>query len=372
MKKKRLLSLLCAAMLMFLLPVNAFAAETIKLPSVKSHLPYYLRELSETEQSAYMTLRQTAMDHGKSVTFDAKKVDQDFLNTAISILLQYDSLTFDVDTVSTYSSGYKRNGVLDVESYRLEIEYKLSKSNYQKALSRTDKAAKAFLATLDEDDGTLQKVMDIHDYIIKSCDYDLDYSLGYTAYGALVGGKALCEGYAYAFNYICEDLGIPSVMAVSDPKNGEVGHAWNKFKAGKNWYVVDVTNDDTDAELYGNISRAYLFLADSEYTAAEESDDPYVTEPQAKDTSRDFYEQTDRKFADLSSAISYVNKKLSPKDSIPCYIEFEAGSSKIFKSFLDDIQGLLDDTLKTKKLRTLQIYYTTVESRNVIHLYFYQ
>jgi transglutaminase/protease-like cytokinesis protein 3 len=160
-------------------------------------------------------------------------------------------------------------------------------------------------------------------------------------------------------------------MAVSDPANGKLGHAWNKFKAGKNWYVVDATNDDTDSELYGHISRAYLFLADSEYTEVTETDDPFVTEPQAKDTSRDFYEQTNRKFDDLDSALSYVNKKLSPKDAIPCYIEFETGDAKVFGSFVDEIQNLLDETLKSKKLRSLQSYYTTVDDRNVIHLYFY-
>lgn len=60
----------------------------------------------------------------------------------------------------------------------------------------------------------------------------------YTAYGCLVNGKAVCSGYAEAFNAVMTELRIPTQVVQNSV------HAWNKVKIGGKWYHVDVTWND--------------------------------------------------------------------------------------------------------------------------------
>jgi len=55
----------------------------------------------------------------------------------------------------------------------------------------------------------------------------------------------VCEGYARAFNVLCDRVGIPCVLVEGDG-NG-TPHMWNYVRIGESWYAVDVTfNDPAD------------------------------------------------------------------------------------------------------------------------------
>ena len=88
----------------------------------------------------------------------------------------------------------------------------------------------------------------------KMCAYDWSayyssdyrkYEDSYNAYGCLVKGRAVCSGYADAFNAIMVELNIPSKIVMRND------HEWNIVRIGKKWYHVDVTwNDCTGSNAY--------------------------------------------------------------------------------------------------------------------------
>jgi len=87
------------------------------------------------------------------------------------------------------------------------------------------------------------KVKKVHDYLCNHITYTLnDRPEIYTAYGALVEGKAVCEGYAIAFQRLMEAMGIPCYIA-SGVVQGE-DHAWNLVQLNGQWYHLDATWDD--------------------------------------------------------------------------------------------------------------------------------
>lgn len=92
----------------------------------------------------------------------------------------------------------------------------------------------------------------------------------WTAYGALVNGEAVCEGYARAYQLLLYEFGINSTL-VTGTANGE-GHMWNIVNIdGKN-YHVDVTWDDRNDG--GSPSfHAYFCLTDTQITATHS---PYL------------------------------------------------------------------------------------------------
>ena len=89
----------------------------------------------------------------------------------------------------------------------------------------------------------------VHDYLVDNIEYDTSISKDniYDIYGALVNKVAVCEGYARAFKYILDDLGIPCVLAIGTGTNsrGETErHAWNYVEIDGQWYAIDCTWDD--------------------------------------------------------------------------------------------------------------------------------
>ena len=83
-----------------------------------------------------------------------------------------------------------------------------------------------------------------------------------TAYGALVAHKAVCAGYAKAYQLLLNKAGIPCwyVTGISyDPNGVQVAHAWNLVWLNGKCYYTDVTWDDQGSELfheYFNMSKA--------------------------------------------------------------------------------------------------------------------
>ena len=106
----------------------------------------------------------------------------------------------------------------------------------------------------------------INNYIIDNCRYDEEAAENddvqgneNDAYGALVDGKAVCEGYSKAFQILCNkaDIDCIQLMGIVDSDN----HVWNCVKIGGDWYQIDVTWDDVDDFIYD--SHEYFNLTDS-------------------------------------------------------------------------------------------------------------
>ena len=70
----------------------------------------------------------------------------------------------------------------------------------------------------------------------------------FTPYGALVDGRAVCEGYSQAFFLLCQEAGLWCAFRHGLPK-GE-GHVWNMVRLESGIYNVDITWSDGHGEPY--------------------------------------------------------------------------------------------------------------------------
>ena len=91
----------------------------------------------------------------------------------------------------------------------------------------------------------MEKVFYVHDWLVQNIAYDAEHLSEFlpddhNAYGALCEGTAVCEGYAKAYAFTMNKLGIPCVIVTSD----DLSHAWNMVQLGGKWYQVDCTWDD--------------------------------------------------------------------------------------------------------------------------------
>lgn len=143
----------------------------------------------------------------------------------------------------------------------------------------------------------LDKALALHDYLVLHIAYAYkDYindSLGgnvYNIYGALQEGKAVCQGYAYAYYILLNNVNIENRMVVSNNMN----HAWNMLKIGGKWYHVDVTWDDPVWDILGRVRHEYFMLSDAAIKEKEHYDwssyDPEQETPVAdSDKYKDYF-----------------------------------------------------------------------------------
>lgn len=110
-----------------------------------------------------------------------------------------------------------------------------------------------------------EKELAIYEYILTHCTYGFleeDVDDSYNVYGALLKGKAVCNGYAQTFMLLTSCAGLETQMIYGDA--GGESHAWNCIKLDDEWYMVDVTWDDPVPDASGRKYYAY-FNVTSDY-----------------------------------------------------------------------------------------------------------
>ena len=151
-------------------------------------------------------------------------------------------------------------------STTVEFEYSMAPSEILTAKDKFENKIDNILHDLPEGND-FEKEEYINNCIIDNCKYD-DAAAETNeikgnendAYGALVDGNAVCEGYSRAFQLLCNKANIDCVMVSGTVDN--TNHAWNCVKIGGEWYQIDVTWNDTDGEK-DYLQNDYFNLTDS-------------------------------------------------------------------------------------------------------------
>lgn len=178
--------------------------------------------------------------------------------------LQSDSVRY--PEVEEYSNNFTTH---------IKLSLTPGRDNENEMIEKFERAADDFMKDIDLNASEAEIELQIHDKLIDYVSYDRDIlskmiveDLAHTAYGALVEDsrglrrKAVCDGYAYAFQYLLSKAGIQSAVVVGKADFGgedpldEVYHAWNIVKLDGQWYETDCCWDDF--ELQKSIRDVYV------------------------------------------------------------------------------------------------------------------
>lgn len=156
----------------------------------------------------------------------------------------------------TIKSGSSRSEIT------IDVLNNYTPEQLERMLSELESAAKNIISGISNDLDDYGKIVYVHDFLINNTVYDHigaeseENGLWGTAYGCLVDGKAVCQGYSEAFQYIMNLIGIPcgtvtGLAKSSDPysqsvENELLPHAWNYVSINGKNYWIDVTWDDPD------------------------------------------------------------------------------------------------------------------------------
>jgi len=148
-------------------------------------------------------------------------------------------------------------------------------------------AASGVLARAQALGSDLEKVQFIHDYLAATVSYVYGDDV-YTAYSAIVNRQAVCEGYAKAFSYFMNRLGIPSTYCTGTA--GGENHGWSLVRLDGQFYNLDVTWDDPLGLREGDWRYDYFLRSDAEMAATHTRDETSQKLPACTSTR---YDDTD-------------------------------------------------------------------------------
>ena len=131
----------------------------------------------------------------------------------------------------------------------------------------------------------------LHDVLARRVSYERTLN-DQTAYGALVEQKAVCAGYARAYQLLMKRAGLDAWTVTGysyhPSTNIPVGHAWNLVWIDKNCFYVDVTWDDQGKELF----HEYFVRSLAEFEETHILDEKFSGKLPACDHERkEFFEQ---------------------------------------------------------------------------------
>lgn len=216
----------------------------------------------ETEEEAAAELREhmKQRDENVTVTVELKDhVNQEDLEKLIGRLidkaLDHTGKPDEGDYLAFQYSSYKgyAHTTFAGFSHAAEIEYTLTYYDNAGQEAKVDEKAREIIEGMELDGKTdFEKIAAIHDYICDNVEYEMSEKGGdivRTAYGALIEGRAACQGYSVSLYRLLLEAGIDNRIIFGQGRAGDGSsgaHSWNIIELNDEYYNIDVTWDDAE------------------------------------------------------------------------------------------------------------------------------
>jgi len=241
------------------------------------------KKLMPQEQLAYKIILNAFLSMAAS--FDCSRIDRnvDLMKIIQTVLGDNPAIVyFDKTKIETIESAFEKQihltGVLPkskVNQMSFELENKANN-----IISTAKAAAKDEYSLL----------INIYEYLQSNVRYDKKElqtnssgisgnSVSHNAFGALINGLAVCDGFSSAFTLLAQKLGFECMLVVGQSMysaSSSVKHGWNIVKVKNRCYHMDVTWDAKKYEEFGEFSYVYFGLHDDEIINDHEWDN-YTT-----------------------------------------------------------------------------------------------
>ena len=258
--------------------VSEEAKETVR--GTITEMDYAFSRLAQEEQELYLELLAiltSYQEEAKLSSMDPDAVDRIYQTIMMDHpeLFYLDGYTITRHTIAeevafyTFSGQYNRTWE-EKEALTLEVE------------ETADKIIKGISDAASD----YEKVKYVYEYIVRNTLYDEDSEDNQNILSVLLNQASVCQGYAYATQYLLHEMGIPctTVAGTAASREGnQVTHAWNLVYIEDSYYYVDTTwgdpvtgRDVQAAELVDEdyVNYDYLNLTTAQISRDHEADVP--------------------------------------------------------------------------------------------------
>lgn len=231
---------------------------------------YFYEKLTINQRSIYDQILNAINQMQPTIYLSGKNLRLNSLNAILDMIMNDNPDIFWVERKFRYTTETKNKNLINsyFPIYRLNMTQR--KSMEEEIL----KNEHYFLSGIRFSMTPYEKALRIYENMPRLIKYDKEAISGKrkekrkdwiddcsTIYGVFVLGKAVCEGYAKAYQYLLHKCGVECLI-VNGNTSG-FGHCWNMIYLERAWYHVDVTwGDLLESFTDGYISYAWFGLTD--------------------------------------------------------------------------------------------------------------
>lgn len=224
--------------------VQALREEELILTD-EGHQEYYFSLLTEQEQRCYRQMLKGIRAREKEfylTVSDDEAVDKIYH----AVLKDHPEIYWAHNRESVYKTTY------DSADYCLFApSYLYSEAEMEEIDRAVEECFAQVQASIPTGAGDYEKALAVYTYLIDNTEYAVSEHDQNIA-GTFWKKQAVCAGYAGAFQYLMERLGLPCIYVDGDARDSAEGHAWNMISLDGDYYYVDATNGDQPEFLEGD------------------------------------------------------------------------------------------------------------------------
>lgn len=245
--------------------------------SAYDRLDYYQKKLYSIIRKAVESMELRLID---ITGYSSNDIFSDAITAHRALMCDRPDIFWMPKTLSLVSVSGKKNKYICFKDYYAEDDgigfYGITGQQRDVMLSELKTVRNMVFEKTDQLETAFEKELYFHDYICEHTVYDSASANdlnnadanSMSAYGALVNGTAICEGYSRAMQYLCMESGIPCNLVYGESDG--TPHMWNIIDPGDGIYYLDTTFDDSSDS---SVLHSYFNL-----TKAEISDDHIFSE----------------------------------------------------------------------------------------------
>ncbi len=208
---------------------------------------------------------------GDSIENGLSVVLPDPLDSKSDIHRLYTAVFYDNPAFFYFSSIYSLEGTQEqtgLRYNRINLLCTMDAATRTQAMARLEQVTDEIIRDTPVGADDFEKERYLHDCLLMRCSYgeecraDRETEMDpYTAYGALVNGHAVCEGYSRGMQWLLSAAKIPCTLVTGRSVTDEEEHMWNVVTVNGKNYHLDATWDDYDSGpryTYFNLDNAHL------------------------------------------------------------------------------------------------------------------
>ncbi len=335
---------------------------------------YFYSQLDDGEKIIYDRIYNGISAHKTTIPLSLKNDDgtQRAFDIFSMVLAEHPEFFWVSSSASYSAAGY------------MTIEYIYTTAQSFEKQKQIEEKADEIIGSLSAD--SYEKSVVIFDWIIGNTEYDFDnmndvgsHPSISTIEGVFLNGKAICSGYAKAYQYLLQRAGIGALYisgkVMSD--NEWTGHAWVCQQFNNDYAFTDPTWCDCfeDVTVGNFISHTYFCVSDDELSATHKKAGQY--ENLTANCSDYGYYQKNGLYFDEYNAKRIRNAIINQMDEEATGIEFKFSNNE---AYLEAVNRLFDNyeihiilssiDLFSVKINTQTIGYSCDDKHRVIAIIF--
>lgn len=205
---------------------------------------------------------------GVRVPFTNLSLTQERLTAVLEAFLR-DNPQFFYISRTYHLEGHESNKESNASYDAVLLQFTLPLGERRTAIQQLSATVDELISGCPTNADDYEKELYLHDQLASRCVYDTIaassqadvYHNAYTAYGALIEGKAVCEGYAKAMQLLLLKANLPSTVVSGLSLTSGENHMWNQVAIhGENYFLDPTWNDHNNQtqHTYFNLTSEML------------------------------------------------------------------------------------------------------------------